>query len=73
MKPSPGWHSRWPDIVAISPLGMSDVAPYPIASDVLLRLFDQHLTTRRLAEHEKDWGGGIEERMAREAAAYAAR
>ncbi|ANC50370.1 penicillin-binding protein 2 [Aurantiacibacter atlanticus] len=52
--------------------GGGSAAAYPIASDVLLHLFDKELAMERLAEHEKDWGGGIEERMARETVAYAA-
>ena len=52
--------------------GGGSAAAYPIASDVLLHLFDKELAMKRLVQHEKDWGGGIEERMAREAAAHAA-
>ena len=48
-------------------------AAYPIASDTLLYLFDERQAMKRLASLENGWGGGIEERMAREAAEFAAR
>lgn len=52
--------------------GGGSAAAYPIASDVLLHLFDKKQAMVRLQKLEHAWGGGIEKRMAREAAAYAA-
>jgi penicillin-binding protein 2 len=47
-------------------------AAAPVASDTLLYLFDREKALAKLETLETAWGGGIEERMARQAAAFTA-
>ena len=47
-------------------------AAAPVASDALLYLFDKEKALAKLQVLEEGWGGGIEERMARQAAAFKA-
>ncbi|RHW16465.1 penicillin-binding protein 2 [Sphingomonas gilva] len=47
-------------------------AAAPVASDTLLYLFDREKALAKLETLEAGWGGGIEERMARQAAAFKA-
>jgi len=45
---------------------------YPIARDVMTYLFDREKATSVLEDMEKNWGGGIEQRMAQKMARFKA-
>ncbi|MEE9432885.1 MAG: penicillin-binding protein 2 [Sphingorhabdus sp.] len=53
--------------------GSGSSAAYPIARDVMTFLFDREKAMAALAGYEAGWGGNIEQRMARDLAAFRAR